>query len=154
MNKPILTTEGTNKMMKISAIISATAAVAVAFFIFNFFQDQLGDLPSYAQELYLEKAAGLIILEVVLCGLLLIYAAYQWATCRSYVNVYEDRLEGKGIQNIYQIVDFSLSYDKIVNVTCMNMYVYIHTAAGKYKIVTNINTAKAVYNYYTQVGSK
>lgn len=148
MNKPLITTAGTNKMMKVSAFVYAIAAVLFAIFIYNFFSNQIASYPKYAQEIYLQEAAGLIIFEVIICGFMLIYAAYLWATCRSYVNVYEDRLEGKGIQNVYQIVDFSLSYDKITNVTCTSMYIYIHTPGGKYKIVSNVQTAKEVFNYY------
>lgn len=140
MNAPLITTRDTNKASKLSAVISGILDVIFAIMFISFFKDQ-----------DLEEVAGLIVLCVAVLGGLVIYTAYQFSICRSYVDVYEDRLEGKGIQNGYQLTDFTLSYDKITNVSCSGINVLIHTSGGNYKILTNAETSKKVYEYCARV---
>lgn len=153
MKTLLLTTRDTNKVSKISAIISGILDIVFVILAFAFFNNQQNSLPTSLRDDFVKESAGLIILVAVAFGAMIIYTAYQFVICRSYVDVYSDRVEGKGIQNVYQVIDFSLSYDKITNITCAGIYVHIHTAGGQYKILTNAETAKKVYEYYNSVRS-
>lgn len=144
MNNPILTTRQTNKTFKLSAVISGIADVVFVVLIWTFFKSRMDALPQYMHDDFLKEAAGAIVLLTILIGAAVIYTAYQFLICRSYVDVYEDRMRGMGIQDRFHLLDFDLSRDKITNVTSSGIYVFIHTPGGKYKIVTNAVTAQEV----------
>lgn len=151
MNTPILTTRDTNKISKVFAIISGILDILFAVFILNFFKKRIDAVPGYMRDDYTEAISGLIALVAIALAASLFYAAYQFVICRSYVDVYENRLEGKGIQNVYQIVDFNLSYDNITSVTCRGLYIHIQTPGGKFKILSNAETAQKVYSHCCEV---
>lgn len=148
MEKPILTTRETNKASKLSAIISGIIDVVFVIFVWNFFKSKMDALPAYMHDDFMKEMFGTIAVLAVMACLALIYTAYQFMICRSYVDVYEDRLVGRGIQNGYQLLDFDLSYDKITNITCSGIHLFIHTPGGKYKIVTNVQTAGEVFQFF------
>ena len=148
MKQPLITTRDTNKTSRTGAIIGGVLDVLFAIFMICFIKGKADKVPSYLQDEFWEASAGLIIFCVIVLGCMVIYTVYQFSICNSYVDVYDDHMEGKGIQNIYQIVDFNLGYDKIVSVTCSGIYLSIQTSGGKFKILTNVETAKKVYDHY------
>ncbi len=151
MNTPILTTRDTNKISKVFAIISGILDIVLAAFVFSFFKKRIDSVPYYMQDAYTEEISGFIGFAAIAFIAAIFYSVYQFVICRSYVDVYENRLEGKGIQNVYQIVDFNLSYDNITSVTCRGPYLNIQTPGSKYKILTNVKTAQKVYSHCSEV---
>lgn len=148
MEQPIITTNGTNQASKLSAKLSALLPIIFAIAIFSFFRGQLEPYPKYVQEKILEDCAGLIIISAISFLALSMFVIYQFLITTSYVNVYADRMEGKGIQNVIQVVDFKLSYSQITSVTSMGNSVYINTPGGKYRILTDAKTAAEIFAYY------
>ena len=68
----------------------------------------------------------------------------------SYIDIYEDRVEGKGIQN-FNVLQFSVRYSEINNITTEGIFIHIHTTSGTYKIISNKETATEVFTYYNQM---
>ena len=66
----------------------------------------------------------------------------------TYVDVYKDRLVGKGIQN-FSSLDFNIKITELNNISVeKGFWLHINTTSGKYKVMTNKDTAAKVYNYY------
>lgn len=148
MVKPVISTNGTNKVSKLSAILSGIIDVVFIIFMWNFIKSQMDSLPQSMRDDFLQESVGLIVLLIVVAGAMAIYTVYQFAICKTYVDVYEDGMKGIGIQNGYQILAFNLNYAKITNVTYAGVHIIIHTSGGKYKIVSDAITAKKVFDYY------
>lgn len=80
----------------------------------------------------------------------LVTFAYYMLGFRTFADVYSDRIVGKGMQH-FIVKDFDLSYSQITDVSFSGQMLYINTAGGKYKIVTNAQRAKEVFEYCNQI---
>lgn len=148
MNGPIITTNGTNSASKLSAIISGILNVVFAIFIISFFSKKMDAVPTSIRADVLSKMTGWIIILTVLWCAMVVYTVYQLSICRSYVDVFEDRVVGRGICNVYQVLDFSIPRNQITNVTYMKHFVFISHAGSRYKIITDAKTAKIIFDYF------
>lgn len=137
----LLTTKGTNTSSIVSACICALADIVFIIWLCVFFSD----LSDYQ----LKKMTGVLLVAILGATVMVLFTVRQFALCRSYVDVYEDRLEGRAIQNGFQIIEFRLRYDQITNITYMGVSVYIHISGGKYRIITNARTAKEIFELYS-----
>ena len=68
----------------------------------------------------------------------------------SYANVYADKIIGKGIQQ-FVIKDFNLNYKQIIDISYTGRAIRISTAGGEYKIISNTQKAKEIFDYYNQI---
>lgn len=137
----LLTTKGTNTQSIVGACISALVDVVFIIWLCVFFSD----LSDYQ----LKKMTGVLIFEILIILAMSLFTVRQFGICQSYVDVYEDRMEGKAIQNGFQIREFRLRYDQISNITYRGLSVYIDTPGGKYRILTNARTAKEIFELYS-----
>lgn len=142
--KKLLTTKGTNTQSIVMACVGAIIDVIFIIWMCSFFSD----LPSYQ----LKKMTGLMIFEILVVLAMVLWTVRCFGVCQSYVDVYEDRMEGKAVQNLVQIREFRLRYDQITNITYRGLNVYIHTPGGKYMIITNAATAKEIFELYSRMG--
>lgn len=147
MNKPVISTRGTNNFAKLAALIGFIFFALIFAIIFVIIIKRVDSYPSIFRDQILKRAAVPTIAWVVISMLVLLFYALMYASCRAYVDVFEDRMEGKGIQNLYTVVDFKLDRTQIINVTYVRNQLYINAVAGKYKIITNSETAKRVFDY-------
>ena len=66
-----------------------------------------------------------------------------WLT---YVDVYDDRFVGKGIQDM-SVLGFNIKLEEINNVAIEGYWLHIQTSSAVYKVMTNNSTAEKVFNY-------
>lgn len=148
MDKPILTTKGTSKKTKTWRILSMTLSPVFMLLILFIW---LNSYPDYARDMIMDEygyTIGIIIAIVIAFDLL--WGLVQVAQCESYVDVYEDRMEGKGILKVIQMWPFKLDHSKIVGVACSANFLYINTQNGKYTILTDAQTAKEITEYFNK----
>lgn len=137
----ILSTKNTNKQYKrgiISAIVLSVLGIIIMG-IYCFFRSK-----SSADELILIFLAGLFLL-----GDGIITATFKYLFSKSYMDMYTDRIEGKGIQG-FSVLDFSVNLNQVLNISTEGIFIKIDTNCGTYKIISDKVTAKKVFDYYCQ----
>ena len=153
-NRLILTTKGTNWMQLIFYLLSCIIIISMPIAYHLELNDSLSHYSDYARELFWEEKGGNVLLVYAIFFIPDIFIILELLNCRAYVNVYEDRMEGRGIQGFYHIMDFNLKYDKIVNVSREKACLFIHTSNGKYKIYTDFKTGKQIFDYFAERDSE
>ena len=90
-----------------------------------------------------------IALLIITVGLIQILRLHF--TAYSYLNIYEDHIEGKGTQGL-KLKTFSLKLKEINYITTSAVIggtkIYIHSASGIFEILTDTNIAEKVFDYY------
>lgn len=150
MNKAIISTKGTTKALAISALV--TFGMGLAFFIgaLFFVVSKINSYPSYILDRVGGKLFGIVAVFGVLLIVDMLIAAAPLLRSKTYVDVFEDHLEGMGMQQGLKLINFKLSNDKIVNVTCNGVDIYIHTNGEKYRVTTDVKTAKEIFDHYNK----
>ncbi len=146
MKKAILSTRKTDTKrttaaIAMSIIMCIMGIVVIAFYVF-------------AADYIFDNSMIFILflgLFVIADGIVMI--AINCFYAKTYIDIFEDRIEGKGLQGM-SLMDFNIKMDRIVNISVENMFIYIHTASGKYKIRTSKDTATKVFSYLNQVCGK
>lgn len=140
MNNVILSTRYSNDSYKnmATSVAVLTCLLGIAVAIGGFF------LMSQSDE-------GVLILGPIL-GAIMIVEGIITGTIRNrfaetYVDCYEDKMVGQGIQNL-GVLAFSFKFNQIVNVSVDGINIYIHTNSGKYQIISDKETAMRVFDYY------
>lgn len=140
MNGEIISTRNTNTKYKNTGIICAILMSVLGLAIIG----------GYC---YLsEHSSDDSLIWVLLFGLFLfadgiITTTFRNINASSYVDIYQDRFIGKGIQNLSPL-NFNLRIEDIINVSTEGIWLHIHTNSGKYKVMTNESTAMRIFNYY------
>ena len=150
MHNPILTTRKTSTGKLISDLISAGIGIAVAFWLFK----QIHKLESrwmFSEANTIEKLAS-VILVITLIDFL-----YHLMQFKTYADVYQERIVGKGIQKI-ALQSFDLRFDQIVDISRSkgflniesgnSVFLMVNTAGGSYKIVTKPDRANEIVEFY------
>ncbi len=143
MNDVIISTKNTNTKYKNTGIVCAVIIGVIGFLI----------LCGY---FFLSSHSSDDTLIVVLLGGLffigdgIITATLRYINASSYVDIYKDRVIGKGIQN-FSALDFNLKFEQIGNISVEGIWVHIHTNSGNYKIMTDKKTATEIFNYYNEL---
>ena len=103
-------------------------------------------------ELYIFLYIGVffLLLGLVLIGDGMVMTAIHCVNGLTYVDVYEDKFVGKGIQNL-NLLDFNIKIEQISNISVQGFWIHIHTNSGVYKIMTDKKTATEVFNYYNEL---
>lgn len=143
VSKKIMSTKGTNSRQKIAGILSGGVMIIVGIFAFAF----AVYMSEYGQS---SSSMALFILGVValIWGIMEIALNFYWAT--AYIDIYDDHMEGKGIQQI-EVRNFNINNSQIKNITTSGMRVQIHSDMGEFKIVTNKETAEKIFNYFQSI---
>lgn len=99
----------------------------------------------------LQRAAGLFLLIGMLS------AIYHVMVSKTYVDFFEDRIVGAGMQGI-QSKTFALRYEQILDISSSRgflnlesgsgVFLVINTPAGSYKIITNKAKEKEILEFY------
>lgn len=140
MKEVIISTKGTANARKNVGIGCAIAMVLLGIVVVAFY--------CYLSEHTRDKS----ILVILFCGLFalcdgIITAALHYINGTTYVDVYRDRIVGKGIRNLNP-QDFNMKNEQIGNVTVQGFWVHIHTNAGTYKVMTDKKTASEIFDYF------
>ena len=140
MDNVIISTKNTNTKYKNMGIICAVLICLVGILIICgcFFLDS----PSSVGSLPVLLLPGLFLL----CGGI-ITAVLSRINASSYVDIYSDRLVGRGIRN-FSPLDFNLKSAQVTGISVGGIRIHIHTAAGTYKVMTNKETAAKIAEYY------
>lgn len=140
MDNVIISTKNTNTKYKNTGIASAVLICLVGILIVCgcFFLDS--------------HSSGGSLTVLLLLGLFLfcdgiITAVLRFINASSYVDIYSDRLVGRGIRN-FSPLDFNLKSVQVTGISVVGIRIHIHTAAGTYKIMTNKETAAKIAEYY------
>lgn len=91
----------------------------------------------------------LLLVGLFLIGDGIITATLRYINSTSFVDIYEDRITGKGIQN-FSPMDFNIKHEQVNNITTEGIWIHIHTTSGIYKIMTDKETAAEVFSYYNK----
>lgn len=142
MNNVIISTKNTNTKYKNTGIACAVLMCVLGFLVLcgYFF------LSSHSSD---DTLIVVLLLGIFLIGDGIITATLRYINASSYVDIYQDRVIGKGIQN-FSPLDFNLKFEQIDNVSVEGIWVYIHTNSGNYKVMTDKKTATEIFNYYNQ----
>lgn len=135
----ILSTKGTNSKYKNGAIINGVITMILGVLIIGFY--------CFASS----KTSDSKLIVLMLVGLFflaegLITMCIKILFSKSFVEIYQDRMKGKGIQN-FNVMDFDLDNGKITGVTTDKQFIFINTTAGTYKIISDKKTAQKVFDY-------
>lgn len=140
MDNVIISTKNTNTKYKNTGIARAVLIYLVGILIVCgcFFLDS--------------HSSGGSLTVPLLLGLFLfcdgiITAVLRFINASSYVDIYSDRLVGRGIRN-FSPLDFNLKSVQVTGISVVGIRIHIHTAAGTYKIMTNKETAAKIAEYY------
>lgn len=141
MNPVVLSTKKTTTAYVTTIIVTAVIGMLmgiISFCLYAFLKED-HDSPALIMILF----AGVFLLVKGIIDL-----AVNVRGGQTYVEVYADRMIGKGLQNGH-LLDFHIPFAGITNVSVeKNMWIYIHTNVGAYKIMTNKKTAADVFHYY------
>lgn len=138
MNRIVMTTKKTNIVFLVISLLTSLAFVFLGVFLMDLSDQTWG-----------QNAATLKTTAIIAWVMSLIYLLVDISFATSYADVYEDRIVGKGIQQLV-VRDFNLDYGQITDISCTGRNLYISTPGGKYKIITNAPKAKEVFDYYNQ----
>lgn len=143
MNDVIISTKNTNTKYKNTGIVCAVLMCVLGFLILcgYFF------LRSHSSD---DTLIAVLLLGLFFIGDGIITATLRYINASSYVDIYSDRLVGKGIQN-FSPLDFNLKFEQIGNISVEGIWIHIHTNSGTYKVMTDKNTATEIFNYYTEL---
>ncbi len=143
MNDVIISTKNTNTKYKNTGIVCAILMCVLGFLVLcgYFF------LSSHSSD---DSLIIVLLLGFFMIGDGIITATLRHINASSYVDIYKDRIIGKGIQN-FSPLDFNIKFEHIDNISVEGIWLHIHTNSGTYKIMTNEETAKKVFNYYTEL---
>ncbi len=98
-----------------------------------------------------KPAAIITIIALLIISGALIQILLLHFTAYSYLNMYEDHIEGKGVQGL-KLKTFSLKLKEINYITISaaigGTKIYIHSASGIFKVLTDKNIAEKVFDYY------
>lgn len=140
MSEPIITTKNTNAAYLIAGLIESLLYVGIGMYCLELRKDFIASWRfSYADTMNT-------------CAILLfIFGAinflYKLIASTSFADVYSSKIVGKGLQQ-FVVKDFDLNFSQVTDISCTGRFLNINTPAGKYKIVTNANRAKEVFDYY------
>lgn len=152
MDKPIISSKGTtHSIRKIMLIICAVLLILTILFLF-IIHGEINSYPSLYRAIIMKKYVPLILLIVAGCSFGFIGLVLIIHLCSSYVDVYADHLEGKLIQDGIRIVNIELSLDKVISVSYARTSLYINSSNGKYAVMTNPSTAKAICDFCNRSG--
>lgn len=94
----------------------------------------------------LNDAILLLLIGFLTIGYGTIMAVKSYITALTYLDVYDDRFIGKGIQDM-SVLGFNIKLEEINNVAIERYWLHIQTSSGVYKIMTDNSTAAKVFNY-------
>lgn len=157
MNTPIVTTQKTSSRYLISKLMFDAIFLIIGIYFFSL----VDDLSAQWRYDLIDtvKRAGWIF---VILGLA--FAVYHVMASQTYVDIYADRLEGKGMQK-FTAQSISLRFDQVTDISLskgfMNVevsgligFLVISTVAGSYKIVTTTERAKEIIDFYKKEQGK
>ena len=150
MDKAIISSKGSTKALAVSALVSLGVGLVIFIGILGFVVNKINSYPSYMLGWVSGKLYGIVLMLGVLLVVDILLAAVPLLRSKTYVEVFEDHMEGMGMQQWLKLMNFKLSNDKITNVTCNGLDIYIYTNGGKYRVTTDVKTAKAVFDYYNR----
>lgn len=143
MNGVILTTKGTTKSYRSRGIIGGVImGVAGLFVLIIFFV--------FSSRVHDNRLVFFLIIALFMLFDAFVTIAVKCAYARSYVDIYGDRLVGKGIRGL-NVVDFNIQRSQVSNITAEGSTININTVSGAYKIITNKDTAQKVFYYYNHI---
>ena len=94
----------------------------------------------------LHDAIILLLIGFLIIGYGTIMAVKSYITALTYLDVYDDRFIGKGIQDM-SVLNFNIKLKEINNVAIERYWLHIQTSSGVYKVMTDNSTAAKVFNY-------
>lgn len=150
MDKAIISTKGTTKALVMSGLVSLGTGLVIFIGILCFVVNKINSYPSYVMNRVSGKLFGVVAILGVLLIVDMLIAAVPILKSKTYVEVFENHMEGMGMQQGLKLMNFKLSNEKITNVTCNGMDIYIHTNGGKYRVTSDVKTAKEVFDYYNK----
>ena len=113
--------------------------VGLGIFIFSF---------SVFDEIGIEfESVLLLVISLLLLSDGIIQLLMLYYTTSSYVDIYNDHMEGKGMQGL-EIKNFSLKNSDINNITISGAVIHIHSNSGIFKVTSNKKLANKIFNYY------
>ena len=140
MSNVILSTKKSTNMYKKTMIITGIFSCIIgliAVMLYFFFADYAPDVKATILLLFL----GLYLLVT---GIIDIALKAKFAM--SYIEIYDDYIKGKCIQNS-NVLDFSIKLSQLKNVSVGGKYVYLHTDSGVYKIMVFKDTSAKIMEY-------
>ena len=141
MNHLILTTQKTNKAYVVAGLIESLIYFGIGMYF----------LP-LSEKTHGKNASTLVTATSVMCIVAIINFLNKLSFSTSYVNVYTDKILGKGIQQLV-VRNFELNYKQINDISYTGRTIRIATSGGEYKIITNAEKAKEIFDYYNQIKS-
>ena len=135
MNNPIITTQKTSSRYLASQLIYDVLFIFIGIY-------------------FMAKGLSAFCTFLIFGGL---SALYHAMVSSAYVDIYADRIEGKGMQKV-AMQSINLRFDQITDIstsrgfmnleaTGMNEFLVINTSAGSYKIITTSARAKEIVDF-------
>lgn len=139
MKNIVLSTRNTtNARKKVTMALSAMLILLGIFIVILCFCS-VGHINFY-------DAILLLLIGFLIIGYGTIKAVKSYITALTYLDVYDDRFIGKGIQNM-SVLGFNIKLEEINNVAIERYWLHIQTSSGVYKVMTDNSTAAKVFNY-------
>lgn len=143
MSNIVMSTKRTNTARKNAGIVSAALTTLIGIFVIAFY--------CYASEhTYSDSVVFLLLVGLFLLGDGIVMITMNCINGSTYVDIYEDRIVGKGIQNLNP-QNFNVKMEQVSNISVQGFWLHIHTNSGIYKVMTDKKTATAIFNYYIEL---
>lgn len=157
MKSPITTTQKTSSRYLISQLLGDSIFAIIGIF----FLSRVDTLRSQWRFDLVESAQVTAIVFFIVAFL---SAIYHVMVSKTYVNVYADMIEGKGMQKV-AMQSINLRFDQITGIstsrgfmnleaTGLNEFLVINTAAGNYKIITTSERTKEIIEFFNKAQGK
>ena len=146
MDKIIMTTKKTNTPYLIAGLIESLLYAGIAFYCLQLKEDMI-DAWHFSYANTLNTCAIILFISAAINFL------YKLSASTSFVDVYCNKITGKGIQQ-FIVRDFELNFEHVTDISCTGRFLYINTPAGKYKIITNATCAKEIFSHYNTIKNK
>ncbi len=88
-----------------------------------------------------------MVLCIIILFIGLVTTIWRIFIFQTYVDVYNDHLEGKGLTGL-NIVNFYVRNEDIHNITNEKKSIFIHSTSGEFKIKTDRKSADKLYKYF------
>ena len=144
MSNLIMSTKNSATTYKNICIVLSVVSMVIGIVAFCFY--------GFLMENY--ESSGTIILLLIglyflIDGIIKFYSNY--ISGQTYLDVYADRLVGKGLRN-FSILSFNIKFEEVNSVSIEKAFwIHIQTSGGTYKIMTNKDIATKFCDYYTKL---
>lgn len=137
MNSVILSTKNTTGKYKIQSMTCNIIIAVLGILVMSFYVV----LRSHYSGLIVISGGAALLFESIISG----FSTLELSA--SYIEIYDDCVRGKAVYDSC-LLDFKLNFSQITNVTTEGIFIRIHTNSGTYKIASDKETSKKVFEFF------